>query len=309
MDTQYFIYAIEVEKAGSITQAANNLFMSQPTLSKAIRDMEASVGFSVFKRTSKGVVPTQQGMEFLVHAKKIAAQLQKMDEALHGQDTSHQFFSLAIPRVSYIAQAASEYLCSFDNQRDMEVDILETNSMRVIDSVAHGQYVLGVVRYHLEDEDYFLKSIAEAGLQSELLWQSGYVALMRHDHPLSRQEMVSAEDLSAYTEIAFGDDEVPYIRVSEVETKSGFLRNTKRILVNDRAMQFDLLRTNPFTYVWGSPLPNEILQSNHLIQRKSRRNCQFKDLIICKQGYRFSELDRDFIDKLYLQRNKVAFTG
>lgn len=61
MNTQYFIYAIEVEKTGSITQAANNLFMSQPTLSKAIRDMEASVGFPVFKRTSKGVVPTQRG--------------------------------------------------------------------------------------------------------------------------------------------------------------------------------------------------------------------------------------------------------
>ena len=50
MNTQYFIYAIEVEKTGSITQAANNLFMSQPTLSKAIRDMESSVGFPVFKR-------------------------------------------------------------------------------------------------------------------------------------------------------------------------------------------------------------------------------------------------------------------
>ena len=115
MNTQYFIYAIEVEKTGSITQAANNLFMSQPTLSKAIRDMESSVGFPVFKRTSKGVVPTQRGTEFLIYAKKIAAQLQKMDAILHAQDTSHQLFSLAIPRVSYIAQAASEYVCTFDN--------------------------------------------------------------------------------------------------------------------------------------------------------------------------------------------------
>ena len=82
MNTQYFIYAIEVEKTGSITQAANNLFMSQPTLSKAIRDMESSVGFPVFKRTSKGVVPTQRGTEFLIYAKKIAAQLQKMDAIL-----------------------------------------------------------------------------------------------------------------------------------------------------------------------------------------------------------------------------------
>ena len=211
MNTQYFIYAIEVEKTGSITQAANNLFMSQPTLSKAIRDMESSVGFPVFKRTSKGVVPTQRGTEFLIYAKKIAAQLQKMDAILHAQDTSHQLFSLAIPRVSYIAQAASEYVCTFDNQRDMEVDILETSSMRVIDSVAYGHYVLGIIRYHTEDEDYFLKSLAEAGLQYELLWQSGYVALMRHDHPLAQREQLTAGDFDPYVEIAFGDEEVPYI--------------------------------------------------------------------------------------------------
>lgn len=68
-----------------------------------------------------------------------------MDAILHAQDTSHQLFSLAIPRVSYIAQAASEYVCTFDNQRDMEVDILETSSMRVIDSVAYGHYVLGII--------------------------------------------------------------------------------------------------------------------------------------------------------------------
>ena len=258
MNTQYFIYAIEVEKTGSITQAANNLFMSQPTLSKAIRDMESSVGFPVFKRTSKGVVPTQRGTEFLIYAKKIAAQLQKMDAILHAQDTSHQLFSLAIPRVSYIAKAASEYVCSFDNQRDMEVDILETSSMRVIDSVAYGHYVLGVIRYHTEDEDYFLKSLAEAGLQYELLWQSGYVALMRHDHPLAQKEQLSAGDFDPYVEIAFGDEEVPYIRVSESETHSCFLRSSKRILVYDRATQFDLLRANPCAYMWVSPLPEEI---------------------------------------------------
>ncbi len=309
MNTQYFVYAIEVEKAGSITQAANNLFMSQPTLSKAIRDLETSLGFSVFKRTSKGVIPTQRGSEFLVYAKKIAAQLQKMDAALHAQDLAHQLFSLAIPRVGYIAQAASTFFSSFDNQRDMEVDILETSSMRVIDSVAYGHYVLGIIRYHVEDEDYFLKSLSEAGLQYELLWRSGYVALMREDHPLAQQEQLSAADLGAYVEITFGDAEVPYIRVSETETGPGSQRNTKRILVYDRAMQFDLLRSNPFAYAWVSPLPEEMLAQFPFVQKKCSQNGQFKDVLISRQGYRFSKLDREFIDRLCLQRNRIAFSG
>lgn len=307
MNTQYFLYAIEVEKTGSITQAAHNLFMSQPTLSKAIKDLEESVGFSVFKRTSKGVVPTQKGTEFLAHARRIAAQIRKMEQALQAQDTSNQLFSLAIPRVSYIAQAASEFVCGFDNRMDMEIDIRETSSMRVIDAVAYGHYVLGIIRCHVEDEEYFLKNLAEKGLQYETIWQSGYVALMRQDHPLARQEVLRGEDFAPYIEIAFGDDEVPYIRVSEAQTALGPMKNTKRILVYDRAMQLDLLRTNPLSYMWASAVPKEILQRNNLIQRRCSHSCQFKDILISRAGYRFSALDRTFIDKLFLQRNAVAY--
>ena len=307
MNTQYFLYAIEVEKTGSITQAATNLFMSQPTLSKAIKDLEASVGFTVFKRTSKGVVPTQKGEEFLSHAKKIAVQLQKMEAALYAQATTHQLFSLAIPRVSYIAKATSQYVCTFDNRRNMEIDILETDSLRIIDSVADGHFVLGIIRYRVEDEDYFLKYLAERALQYETIWQSDYVALMRKDHPLAETSPLSPQEFLPYIEVTFGDNEVPYIRVSEAETCSGILTNKKRILVYDRAMQFDVLRENPLAYMWVSPLPPDILQSNGLIQKKCRNSGQFKDLLIRRNGHRFSNLDKDFINRLYLQKNEVAY--
>lgn len=307
MNTQYFVYAIEVEKTGSITQAANNLFMSQPTLSKAIKDMEEAVGFSVFKRTSRGVVPTRRGMEFLVYAKKIASQVQKMEQALQAQDTSHQLFSLAIPRVSYIAKAACEYVTSFDNHMDMEIDIREDSSMRVLDLVADGTSVLGIIRCHVEDEDYFVKSMEEKELQYDTIWQSDYMALMREDHPLAGKETLENGDFLPYTEIAFGDDEVPYIRVSESKTASGILKNTKRILVYDRAMQFDMLRNNPRAYMWVSPLPADVLKANGLVMRKCNHGCQFKDMLVSRGGYRFSKLDRAFLDKLYLQRNRVAY--
>lgn len=306
MNTQYFLYAIEVEKTGSITQAAHNLFMSQPTLSKAIKDLEESVGFSVFKRTSKGVVPTQKGTEFLAHARKIAAQIRKMEQALQAQDISNQLFSLAIPRVSYIARAASEFACAFDDRKDMEIDIRETSSMHVIEAVAYGHYVLGIIRCHVEDEDYFLKNLAEKGLQHETVWQSEYMALMRQDHPLAPQEVLRGEDFAPYIEIAFGDDEVPYIRVSESQSGE-LLKHTKRILVYDRAMQLDLLRTNPLAYGWASAVPKEVLERNNLIQRKCVHSRQFKDILISRAGYRFSKLDRAFLDKLFLQRNAVAY--
>lgn len=307
MNTQYFRYALEVEKTGSITQAAGNLFMSQPTLSKAIKDMEETIGFPVFKRTSKGVVPTHRGMEFLAHARKIAAQVQKMELALQREDTSHQLFSLAIPRVSYIAQAVSEYVSTFGGGTDMEIDILETSSMGVMDAVADGHYVLGIIRCHEEDREYFLKSLAEKELQYEAVWRSDYVALMRGDHPLAEGNLLTMEDFRPYVEIVFGDETVPYIRTSEARTASGSLQSRKRVLVYDRATQLDLLASNPLAYIWVSPLPETVLRANGLIQRKCGAAGKFEDFLIYRTGYRFSRLDRGFVDRLYLCRNQVAY--
>jgi DNA-binding transcriptional LysR family regulator len=307
LNTQYFSYALEVEKTGSITQAASNLFMSQPTLSKAIKDMEETVGFPVFKRTSRGVVPTHRGLEFLSHARKIAAQVQRMEHALQREDTSHQLFSLAIPRVSYIAQAVSEYVSTFDGDTDMEIDILETNSLGVIDAVADRHFVLGIMQCHEEDREYFLKNLAEKELQYESVWRSDYVALMRRDHPIAQRGALTAEDFLPYVEVVFGDETVPYIRASEAKTMSGSLQNKKRMLVYDRATQFDLLRVNPLAYMWVSPLPEEILQSNGLIQRKCAAAGKFEDFLIYHSGYRFSRLDHAFVDKLYIRRNQVAY--
>ncbi|MBO5891955.1 MAG: LysR family transcriptional regulator [Oscillospiraceae bacterium] len=307
MNTQYFRYALEVERTGSITQAASNLFMSQPTLSKAIKDMEETVGFSIFKRTSKGVVPTHRGLEFLAHARKIAVQVQKMEQALHREDTSHHLFSLAIPRVSYIAQAVSEYISTFGGGTDMEFDIMETNSMNVIDAVADGVFVLGMIRCHEEDREYFLKYLKEKDLQYESVWRSDYVALMRKDHPLAPRSALTAEVFLPYVEVAFGDETVPYIRTSEAEAVSGSLKNKKRVLVYDRATQLDILRANPLAYMWVSPLSENVLQSNNLIQLKCTAAGKFEDFLIYHSGYRFSRQDRAFVDNLYIRRNEVAY--
>ena len=265
------------------------------------------MGFSIFKRSSKGVVPTHRGLGFLAHARKIAAQVQRMEQALQRQDTSHQLFSLAIPRVGYIAQAVSEYVSTFDGGIDMEIDIMETNSMGVIDAVADGHFVLGIMRCHEEDREFFLKSLAEKDLQYEVVWRSDYVALMREDHPLAQREMLTAEDFLSYVEVAFGDETVPYIRTSEAKIVSGNLQSKKRVLVYDRATQLDLLRANPLAYMWGSGLPEEMLRLNGLTQHKCAAIGKFEDLLIYRSGYRFSPLDHAFMDKLYIRRNGLAY--
>jgi len=308
MQTQYFTYALEVEKTGSITQAAENLYMTQPTLSKAIRDLEENLGFSVFKRSSRGVVPTRKGEEFLQHARKIVTQIERMELALHSQDTTHQMFSLAIPRVSYIARAAAQYVRTVNDGRNMEIDIRETSSMRIIDAVAQGRSVLGLVRYHTQDEEYFMRCMTEKGLQFEFVWQANYMALMPSDHPLAEKDLLSAQDFADCVEITYGDEEVPYIRTSEAEAVAGLVPSDRRLLIYDRATQFDLLQAVPGAYCWASAQPKEVLEKYGLVQRRCGRSLQFKDVLISRAGYHFSKLDRAFIDILYLERNAVAYS-
>lgn len=307
MHTQYFTYALEVEKTGSITQAAENLYMTQPTLSKAIRDLERRLGFPVFKRSSRGVEPTYKGMEFLRHARKIVAQIERMELMLQAQDASNQLFSLAIPRVSYIAQAAAQYIRMVNDGRHMEIDIREASSMYIIDAVAQGKSVLGLVQYHTRDEEYFIRCMTERGLQFEPVWQADYLVLMSSEHPLANKALLSPQDFADCVEIFPGDEEVPYIRTGGTGT-ARMSHSAKRILVYDRAMQFDLLQTVPGAYCWVSAQPKEVLERYGLVQRHCRGSLQFKDVLISRSGYYFSKMDRAFIDLLYLQRDEVAYS-
>ena len=98
MNVLFFKYVIEVERTRSISQAAENLFMAQPNLSKAIKEMEDTLGFNIFERSSKGVIPTMQGKEFLVYARNIVSQLEKIESIAKPNSAELQFLKVSIPR-------------------------------------------------------------------------------------------------------------------------------------------------------------------------------------------------------------------
>ncbi|MFA6948641.1 MAG: LysR family transcriptional regulator, partial [Eubacteriales bacterium] len=105
MNILHLKYAVEVEKTGSITQAAEHLFMGQPNLSKAIRELETNLGITLFKRTSKGVVATQEGEIFLKYAKSIIAQVDAV-EALYSPKRQNKLsYSFAVSHIDYAAEA------------------------------------------------------------------------------------------------------------------------------------------------------------------------------------------------------------
>ncbi len=307
MNTQFFSYAIEIERTGSITKAAHNLFMAQPNLSKAIKELEKQLGYEIFERAQAGIVPTEKGRNFLIHAKSIMEHMEEMEALGLDERADSQRLRISIPRGSYIAEGFTEFVAQLDTARGMEITIQETNSMQAISNVAYEKFDLGIIRYQSIYENYFLDFVRSNGLSHELVWEFEYLAVMSREHPLAAAPSVRAEDLFHHIELSHADLIIPYVDRRSVEPQEQ-TKDGKHIYVYDRGCQFDLLTRVPTTYMWVSPLPEVYLEQYGLVQRKCAiPNNSYKDVLIYRNEYELGELDEQFKKRLYLARDEVAY--
>lgn len=307
MNILHLKYAVEVERTGSITQAAENLYMGQPNLSKAIKELESNIGTTIFKRTSKGVLPTPRGAEFLAMAKKILSQIEHMEAIFVPGTRERQRLSISIPRASYLALAFTNFVKLMDEDKEIDLDYKETNSTQAIQNILQEESTLAVIRYPVEHEKYFKNLLNFKSLSFETLWDFEYLAVMSERHPLAKAETVKFEDLAAYTEITHGDLETPHIPVTEAPKTEEIPYIKRRIFVYERGSQFELLCSVPTTYMWVSAIPRETLERYGLVQRKcAAQHNQHRDVLVYKKGYKFNAPERLFINELKRVRDEIA---
>ena len=312
MNTLHFKYAVEIEKTRSITQAAENLYMAQPNLSKAIKELESSLGIVIFRRTSKGVIPTEQGMKFLNCAKQILMQIDNMESIASPNKHEKRRIRISVPRTAYISKAFSDYIALSDSSEDMEIYFCETNSMRTIENVRENGYNFGIIRFNKAHEKYFSDFLAEKNLESQLLWKYEILAIMSAEHPVAEKENLTYGELSAnYTELTQGDDAVPYVPdaveklFSENRPENA---KTKRICMYDRGSALDFLLTVPEAFMLDSPVPESLCKKYGLVQRKcSFSDNFFMDCIIYTAGRKLSQNEIALVNKFYEVRNESAF--
>lgn len=298
MNIEHLRYVLEVDRAGSISRAADNLYMGQPNLSKAVKELELALNITIFKRTSKGVQITDQGREFLGYAKGILRQYEEM-EAL-GRQTAQgsQSLSIAIPRASYIVEAFTTFLTGLNCQEGLAIDFQETNALRTIDLVGEGHCNLGVIRCRREYQNYFTSLLEDRSLSWRPLLSAQYYLLLARHHPLAENSLIEAEELDPYIELLYGDTSLPNMPAKVTETERGPSPGNKTIRVYERGSQFDILSRVPRTYMWVSPMPRDLLTRNQLVQRPCRHSPQFSDLLICSGSFREDPLTREFITVL-----------
>ena len=145
MTIQQLLYTIEIEKQGSINAAATNLFISQPTLSIAIKELEKEIGFKIFKRNNKGIILTENGIEFIYYAKNVLMQMESLTNYCHHKTKSFsKKLFVSSQHYAFVSDAFSEYVKDFENE-EYNFKIKETQSLTAIDDVIHGKSDLAFI--------------------------------------------------------------------------------------------------------------------------------------------------------------------
>lgn len=286
MNILHMKYAIEVARCGSINKAAEVLLMNQPNLSRAIRELEVSLGVEIFTRSAKGMLPTPEGEIFLSYANKILKQVDEVEGIFRKNSLTKKRFSISVPRASYISAAFSEFSLALKNEPDAEIFYKETNSQRAVRNILEADYKLGIIRYAEHFDKYYKDMFEEKGLTYELITEFSYTLVMNRDCPLAGIKNITYADLEHYIEIAHADPFVPSLPFAEVKKEELPDNIRRRIFVFERASQFELLAKNRETFMWSSPVPSNLLERYGLVTKKCDENKKlYRDLIIHHCGF------------------------
>lgn len=298
MNILHLKYAIEVSKAGSINKAAENLLVGQPNLSRAIKELETSLGITIFDRSPKGMVVTADGAKFLTHAKLILKQIEDVENIYKHNKDEKVKFSISVPRASYVSEAFTKFSQKYKDD-DIEMYYRETNSSRAIDGLINSDYKLGIIRYAENHDSYFKPLLDENGIAYEVVGSFVHNIIMSENSQLAKKDAIYHADLKNLIEVAYSDVFVPYMSSWNLKQEEFPKYSTRQIYVFERASQFEILSENDQTFMWVSNIPEKLLNAYNLVERECIDHKKvYKDVLIYRKTYTLSKLDKDFIEFL-----------
>ncbi|MDE6030748.1 MAG: LysR family transcriptional regulator [Oscillospiraceae bacterium] len=302
MNILHLKYAVEVEKTRSISKAAENLYMGQPNLSRAIKELEESLGITVFKRTTKGISITPDGEEFLRRARRIVSQVDEMEDIYRNGRIHRQEFSVCTPRGSYFSDAVTAFAARLNSDTPTRVVFRETDSAETVSGVARGDFNLGIVRYRQSFDKLFKDLFSSKKLFCEIICEFAPMVILNASDPLASSEKITIEDLREYIEVIVPDCSAPAIPLGDAK-KTEF--SDKTISVYDRTTQLELLQSVPRSYSRAAPLRRELLGEYGLAAVSCPENELCKDVLIYRKDYRLTEQDKQYITDLTDAKRKA----
>lgn len=238
MTLQQLKYVIEVAKAKSISEAAKKLFISQPSLTNAIKELEKEMNITIFLRTNKGILISKEGEIFLGYARQVLEQAYLLEEKYLKQDKRKQQFCVSTQHYSFAVNAFVDIIKEYGHD-EYDFSLRETQTYEIIEDVTSMKSEIGVL--YIND---FNKLVIQKILKGHNLIFHSLIVVKPHifissKNPLAKKKKVTMEELRLYPYLSFEQGEHNSFYYSE-EIFSSVVRY-KNIRVRDRATLFNLL--------------------------------------------------------------------
>lgn len=238
MTLQQLKYIVTVASKGTISEAAKELYIAQPSLTAAIKDLETELGITIFNRTNKGVILSIEGEEFLGYARQVIEQTKLIEEKYSGKAPGKHQFCVSTQHYSFAVEAFVDLLRQHGGD-EYDFRLRETQTYELIEDVAKLRSEVGVLYLNNFNEAILRKTLRANDLKFNTLFIAKPHVFLSSSSPLASKSAVSLKDLAPYPRLSYEQGEHNSFYFSEEILST--LECKKDILVCDRATLFNLL--------------------------------------------------------------------
>lgn len=238
MTLQQLRYAITVAETGTITEAAKKLYISQPSLTNAIHELEKEMNLVIFQRTNKGILLSGEGEEFLGYARQVLEQASILEDKYKGNGGGKKQFCVSTQHYSFAVNAFVDLIKEY-GQEEYDFSLRETQTYEIIEDVAHMRSEIGILFLNDFNETVLRKILKTNDLEFHELFVAKPHVFISRKHPLADRKVITNRELEAYPYLSFEQGEHNSFYFSEEIFSTS--ERKKNIRVRDRATLFNLL--------------------------------------------------------------------
>lgn len=238
MRIQQLQYIIKIVECGSMNEAAKQLFITQPSLSNAVKELEQEMGITIFIRNPKGITLTKDGVEFLSYARQIIEQTALLEDRYKNHNTSRELFSVSSQHYAFVVNAFVSLLKRAD-MTQYELFLRETRTWEIIDDVKNFRSEIGVLFINDYNRDVLTKLFEENHLTVSTLFKTTPHIFISKSNPLANKTSLTIDDLLDFPYLSY--DQGIHNSFYFSEEMMAHIPHSKSIVVSDRATLFNLM--------------------------------------------------------------------
>ena len=294
MTLQQLKYVVEVADRGSITEAAKALYISQPSLSAALHELELETGLDIFKRSSRGVVLTQEGAEFLSHARQVVLQAELLEERYITHSASRLRFSVSSQHYSF-ASAAFVSLVQSCGSEDYELVLREGKTHEILQDVRMMRSEIGIIYLSGFNETVIRRQLNEGGMVFSELFSARPHIFIGQNNPLAGLSTVTLEDIADLPCLTYeqGDQNAFFYSEEILST----MEHARSIKVTDKGTIIDLM-TGTNAYTISSGMCPSYLRGDSIVSIPLEVDEIIRIGVISRKDSRLSPLGERYLQEL-----------